>query len=122
MLFFLKCSFNRMMDPQNRSCTFWHSAQGYGTSPILPASFLSTTSVLTDVVLEIPRGEEAPERLTLNIDEFGEAWETHGMPVTNPETVATLSFRFENQPLSIELPFVAPADADVMNPHTAGKE
>lgn len=77
-------------------------------------------SILSNVVLEVPH-ESGLETLKLTIDEFGEAWEARGSPVSDPTTVATLSFRFENQQLSIELPFVPPDDADVMNPHTGEK-
>ena len=71
-----------------------------------------------DVTVVIHRSEEDMESLELKIDEFGEAWQTSGMPVEELDATAVVSFIYENEPYEIELPFIAAVpDPAAPDPH-----
>ena len=70
------------------------------------------------VTVVIHRSEEDTESLELKIDEFGEAWQTSGMPVEELDATAVVRFVYENEPYEIELPFIAAVlDPAAPDPH-----
>lgn len=84
----------------------------------LPAS---AASEVTITVLRPGDGE--PERLALEIDEFGESWMAHGRPVAESESRALVALVHLGERYEIELPFLPehpdPAAPDPHNPHRA---
>jgi hypothetical protein len=67
----------------------------------LPASIASSVSI----AVSSKRGE--PESVDLQIDEAGEAWESRGRPITDPDATARISFTIRGKPYWIDLPFSA---------------
>lgn len=79
----------------------------------LPASAASAVTVTV-----LRPGEEKPEALTLEIDEFGESWIAHGRPVVEEESRAVVALVHEGKPYEIELPFLPePLDPEAPDPH-----
>ena len=66
-------------------------------------------SIARDVRMVVSRPAEAPEALTLDIDDAGESWIAHGRPVTGDGVMVKLSYAVQNLPNEIEIPFVASA-------------
>lgn len=100
--------FEVILDPSGRHRVYFSDAARVE----LPAA------VGSDVRIVVARPEEEPETLELGIDEFGESWVAEGRPVDDPESRAEVSFVYEGEPYSIDLPFVAePVDPNAPDPH-----
>ena len=79
----------------------------------LPASAASEATVIV-----IRPGEEEPEKLVLEIDEFGESWIARGRPVPEEESRALVALVHEGERYEIELPFLPqPLDPAAPDPH-----
>ncbi|MBI3403281.1 MAG: hypothetical protein HY048_17860 [Acidobacteria bacterium] len=72
----------------------------------LPASFVSTVSIAVT-----PTGGQ-PRSVELQIDDTGESWVAAGLPVTDPNAMARVSYTIRGKPYWIDVPFSAmPAPA-----------
>jgi hypothetical protein len=79
----------------------------------LPAAAASEVTV----TVVRPGGVE-PEKLLLDIDEFGESWIARGQPVVEEESRAIVALVHEGERYEIELPFLAvPVDPGAADPH-----
>ena len=79
----------------------------------LPASAASEVTVTV-----LRPGDEAPETLGLEIDEFGESWIARGQPVPEEDSRAVVALVHEGERYEIELPFLAePVDPGAADPH-----
>ena len=76
-------------------------------------------SAASDVTVTVLRpGEDEPETLVLEIDEFGESWIARGQPVVEEESRAVVALVHEGERYEIELPFLAePLDLEATDPH-----
>lgn len=63
-------------------------------------------SVATGVTMVITREHEAPEVLTLAIDDSGESWIASGRPVVGDGAYVKISYALQGEPHEVELPFV----------------
>ena len=79
----------------------------------LPASAASEVTVTV-----LRPGDEEPEVLTLEVDEFGESWIASGRPVVEEDSRALVGLVHESERYEIELPFLPePVDPDAPDPH-----
>jgi hypothetical protein len=79
----------------------------------LPASAASEVTVTV-----LRPGEVEPEKLVLDIDEFGESWLARGQPVPEEDSRAVVALVHEGERYEIELPFLAePVDPGAADPH-----
>ncbi len=79
----------------------------------LPASAASEVTVTV-----LRPGENDPETLVLEIDEFGESWIARGRPVSEEDSRAVVALVHEGERYEIELPFLPePLDPDAPDPH-----
>lgn len=100
--------FEVVLDPIGRHRVYFSDA----FREELPASAVSGVRVT------LQRTKEAPEQLTLEIDEHGESWIASGGGVDDPEAVARVEFTYQRAPYSIEIPFTPPAiDPAAPDPH-----
>jgi hypothetical protein len=100
--------FEVVLDPIGRHRVYFSDA----FREELPASTVSGVRVT------LQRTNEAPEPLTLQIDEHGESWIASGGGVDDPETVARVEFTYQGAPYSIEVPFTPTApDPAAPDPH-----
>ena len=76
-------------------------------------------SAASEVTVSVFRpGEETPEALALEIDEFGESWVANGKPVIEEESRALVALVHEGERYEIELPFLPePPDPEATDPH-----
>jgi hypothetical protein len=65
-------------------------------------------SVASRVTMVVARPEQAPEALTLAIDEAGESWVAAGRSVDGENVMVTVEYSAQGEPYRIELPFMAP--------------
>jgi hypothetical protein len=64
-------------------------------------------SVASRVTMVVARPEQAPEALTLAIDEAGESWVAAGRSVDGENVMVTVEYAAQGELYRIELPFMA---------------
>ncbi len=77
-------------------------------------------AVGSDVAVTLRRGEGGEEeRVSLQIDEYGESWVGQGAPVERPaETTAIVGFVYRGEPYELEFPFdTLPLEPGAPDPH-----
>lgn len=63
-------------------------------------------SVARDVVMTVTRPNDAPERLTMTIDDAGESWVASGRPVAGEHVMTKITYVVQGAPYEVEIPFV----------------
>jgi hypothetical protein len=63
-------------------------------------------SIASDVTITVEQQGQAPEPLTLQIDDAGEYWVGHGRAVTDPNASARIAYVIDGKPYWIDMPYV----------------
>jgi hypothetical protein len=101
--------FEVLLDPEGRHRVYLTDA----VRNELPAS---SASEMTVTVLR--PGEEPPEIIALEVDEFGESWIAGGRPVTAEDSRAVVALVHQGERYEIELPFLPESvDPEAPDPH-----
>lgn len=65
-------------------------------------------SIASDVTITVQQQGQAPEPLTLQIDDAGEYWVGQGRAVTDPNASARIAYVIDGKPYWIDMPYVQP--------------
>jgi len=101
--------FEVLLDPEGRHRVYLTDA----VRSELPAAAASEVTVTV-----LRPGENDPETLALEIDQFGESWIARGRAVVEEESRAVVALVHDGERYEIELPFLPePLDLKATDPH-----
>lgn len=63
-------------------------------------------SIARNVTMTVTRPNEAPERITLEIDDAGESWMARGRTVQGDGVMVKVNYNVRDAPHEVEIPFV----------------
>lgn len=61
-------------------------------------------AVVSDVAVEIERGGNQIEPVTMQISDSGDHWTGTSSPVVSPETIVRVAFMFQGEPFVLDIP------------------